>query len=61
MCAEYIAPGINALPENDEYNEYSDEYENSDDDQRTKEKGNLLRNELARPVHLNKSILDNIC
>lgn len=54
MCAEYIAPGINALPENDEYKEYSDEYENADDDQRTKEKGTLFRKELVRPVQWRK-------
>lgn len=52
MCAEYIAPGINALPDNDEDKEYSDDYENADDDQRSKEMGNLSRKELIRPVYL---------
>lgn len=50
MCAEYIAPGINALPDNDEYKEYSDEYETTDDDLRTKEKGSLSKQDLVRPV-----------
>lgn len=52
MCAEYIAPGINALPDNDDYKEYSDEYENADEEQRTKDKG--LKKELVRPVNLKK-------
>ncbi|KAJ6634282.1 Bone morphogenetic protein receptor type-2 [Pseudolycoriella hygida] len=49
MCAEYIAPGINALPDNDDYKEYSDEDENTDDDQRSYEKGNHFKMDLARP------------
>lgn len=50
MCAFYIAPGINALPQNDEYKDYSDEYENTDDDHLSKENGNLLRKDISRPV-----------
>lgn len=52
MCAEYIAPGINALPEVDEYKDYSDEYENTDDNQHSKENGNLLNKDIVRPVYL---------
>lgn len=58
MCAEYVAPGINALPENDEYKDYSEEYENTDDDQRAKDKGNLLLKELIRPVYLHIISID---
>ncbi len=45
MCAEYIAPGINALPDSDEYRD-NDEDDNGDDD-----KANILRKELERPVN----------
>ncbi|KAG4073987.1 hypothetical protein HA402_014192 [Bradysia odoriphaga] len=44
MCAEYIALGVNAQPDSDEYKEYSDEYDNNDD-----EKSNVVQKELFRP------------